>query len=209
MDNVYKTRKEAADILGITFPTLYKLAENNEIETVKIGSVQKYNIEKYMRKIKMDNPNKRNICYCRVSSKKQRGDLERQEQYMEKRYPNYEIVSDIGSGLNYNRTGLNRIIRLAINGEINELVVAYKDRLMRFGYELVENLIKNYSNGKIVVINKEEEETPINEITKDIISIMNVYVAKVNGLRKYKKKITKKLKKYDPTMELSEDEKEE
>ncbi|NBP16244.1 IS607 family transposase, partial [bacterium] len=67
--------------------------------------------------------------------------------------------------------------------------VAYKDRLSRFGFEMIEWLIEKYSNGKIIVINKTEEKTPTEEITKDIISIMNVYVAKINGLRKYKKEI--------------------
>ena len=66
---------------------------------------------------------------------------------------------------------------------------------MRFGYEIIENLIKKYSKGEIKIINQTEEETPEEEITKDILSIMNVYVAKINGLRKYKKKITNEIKK--------------
>lgn len=69
------------------------------------------------------------------------------------------------------------------------MVIAYKDRLARFGYDMVERLIKDYSNGKIIVVNKDEEETPTEELTKDIVSIMNVYVAKINGLRKYKRKM--------------------
>lgn len=58
---------------------------------------------------------------------------------------------------------------------------------------MIEWLIKKYSNGKIIIINKEEEETPVEELTKDIISIMNVYVAKVNGLRKYKTHIKEEI----------------
>ena len=82
----------------------------------------------------------------------------------------------------------------AINGEIEELVIAYKDRLTRFGYEMIEWLISKYSNGKIIIINKTEEETPVEELTNDIVSIMNVYVAKVNGLRKYKTHIKEEIK---------------
>lgn len=114
---------------------------------------------------------------------------------MKEKYPNHEIITDIGSGLNYNRIGLDKIIELAISGEINELVIAHKDRLARFGYELIENIIKKYSNGKIVIINSEEEKTPYDEITKDILSIMNVYVAKINGLRKYKTEMIGEIKK--------------
>ena len=113
---------------------------------------------------------------------KQKYDLDRQIKYMRDKYPENEIIYDIGSGLNYNRKGLRRIIDMAINGEINELVIAYKDRLTRFGYEIIEYLIEKYSGGKIKIINKKEEETPTEEITKDIIAIMNVYVAKINGL---------------------------
>ena len=105
---------------------------------------------------------------------------------MKIKYPNYIIIKDIGSGLNYNRNGLLEIIDKAIKGEINELVIAHKDRLTRFGFELIENIIKKYSKGKIVIVNKQNNETPTEELTKNIIAIMNIYVAKVNGLRKYK-----------------------
>ena len=87
------------------------------------------------------------------------------------------------------------IMEKAINGEIEELVIAYKDRLTRFGYEMIELLIKKYSNERIIIINKEEEETPVEELTKDIVSIMNVYVAKVNGLRKYMTHIKEEIEK--------------
>jgi putative resolvase len=194
MDN-YKTRKDACNILGIHYTTLYRLAEKEEIESIKIGSRQLYNVNKYLKKLKVENENKKNICYCRVSSAKQKEDLERQITYMKEKYPNHEIIKDIGSGLNMNREGLKKIIDMSINGEINELVITYKDRLARFGYEMIERLIKEYSGGKIIIINKKEEETPTEEITKDIMSIMNVYVAKVNGLRKYKNQIKEEIKK--------------
>lgn len=76
---------------------------------------------------------------------------------MKKLYPTNEIISDIGSGLNMNRKGLNKIIEMAINGEIEELIIAYKDRLARFGYEMIENLINKYSKGKITILNNREE----------------------------------------------------
>jgi putative resolvase len=69
-------------------------------------------------------------------------------------YPNYKIIEDIGSGINFNRKGIRKIIDLAINNKINKVVVAYKDRLTRFGFELIEDIIKKYSNGIIEIINK-------------------------------------------------------
>ena len=197
MNNSYLTRKDATKILGIHYHTLYKLAEKKEIETVKIGSRQLYNVNKYLQSKKIININqvRRKICYCRVSSSKQKEDLNRQIEQMTKKYPEYELIKDIGSGLNMNREGLTKIIDYAIKGEIEILVIAYKDRLVRFGYEMIERLIKEYSGGIIRIENAKEEETPMVELSKDIVSIMNVYVAKMNGLRKYKKLITNDIKK--------------
>lgn len=199
MNNSYMTRKDASSMLGIHYLTLYKLAEKKEIETVKIGSRQLYNVNKYLQSKKIMNINqiRRKVCYCRVSSLKQKEDLNRQIEQMTKKYPEYELIKDIGSGLNMNREGLNKIIDYAIKGEIEILVIAYKDRLVRFGYEMIERIIKEYSNGIILVENKKEEETPMIELSKDIVSIMNVYVAKMNGLRKYKKLMTDDIKKIE------------
>ena len=107
---------------------------------------------------------------------------------MKTKYPTYIIIEDIGSGLNLNKRGINKIIHLAIKGKINELVVAYKDRLTRFGFELIEELITKYSNGKISILYKSEEISQEEELVKDIMAIMNVYVAKINSLRRYKNK---------------------
>jgi predicted site-specific integrase-resolvase len=106
---------------------------------------------------------------------------------MIKKYPKHEIIEDIGSGLNLNKRGIKRIIKLGIEGKINELVIAYKDRLTRFGYELIEDIIKDYSRGKIIVINETKKIKPDEELVNDVMSLMNVYVAKMNGLRKYNK----------------------
>ena len=193
MDGFMK-RGDASKALKIHYHTLHKLADNKEIEVITIGNKKFYNVKKYLdNKGLILSPPKRNVCYCRVSSSKQREDLERQIKFMQDLYPSYEIIFDIASGLNYNRKGLKKILDYASKNELGELVVAYKDRLTRFGFELIEWMIKKMSNGKIKVLNNNEELTPQEEITKDIISIMNIYVAKHNGLRKYKKEIVKQL----------------
>jgi hypothetical protein len=78
----------------------------------------------------------------------------RQKTQMQQLYPSYIIIEEIGSGLNLNKKGIKKIIKLAIAGKINELVVAYRDRLTRFGFELIEELIKDYSKGKIITLNE-------------------------------------------------------
>ena len=97
------------------------------------------------------------------------------------------IITDIASGLNFNRPGLNKIIKMALNKEVDEIIVTYKDRLARFGFELLENILKESSNGKITVLNN-NDDSPEEELTKDLVSIINVFSAKLNGMRKYKTK---------------------
>lgn len=182
----YVPRNEVLKILGIHRNTLLNMANRGDIEYIIIGNKHYYNLNKYLSKGKIVNVTRKNICYCRVSSRKQKDDLNRQISYMKSKYPNYRIIYDIGSGLNFKRKGLNEIIDIAIKGELNELIIAYKDRLALFGYELIDNIITKYSDGKIIVTEISEEKTPNEELVDDVISIMNIYVAKVNGLRKYK-----------------------
>jgi len=188
-------QKEALKTLHVHYHTLVAMGERQEIDTIRVGRKIFYNLDKYLRDQGVKpKKNIRKICYCRVSSSKQKEDLERQIEQMTEAYPKYELITDVGSGLNFKRKGLQKIIDYGIRGEIEEVVIAYKDRLARIGFEMIEMIINNYSNGKITILNKDEEETPEEEITKDIISIMNIYVAKINGLRKYKTKIKKYMK---------------
>ena len=194
MTDNYVSRKELIKVLKIHYHTVYNLVKNNKIETIKVGNISKYNLGKYIldNKIEIQKSIKKKICYCRVSSRKQEGDLERQIEIMKINYPEYEIITDIGSGLNLKRKGLEKIIDMSIKGEIEEVIVTYKDRLARFGYDLIEMILKKYSNAKITIINKNEKQTSDEELVKDIISIMNVYVAKINGMRSHQLNLIKK-----------------
>lgn len=190
----FVTPKKACEILGVHYKTLYNWEESNKIETVRMpGGKRLYNVQKYIEdniNIKKIKKKRLNICYCRVSTYGQKDDLLRQIEYMKEKYPNYIIIKDIGSGLNFRRRGLKRIIDFAIKGEVEEVVITYKDRLCRFGFELITHIIETYSNGKITILNK-ENLSPNEEITKDLLSILNVFSARVNGLRKYKNQIRK------------------
>ena len=198
MEN-FKGGKQAAEILGVHQRTLYLWEKKGLIETVRTpGNKRLYNVNKFLEDNKckenicnnlddLDKETRLNIAYIRVSSQNQKDDLERQKQLMVYKFPNHIIIEDIGSGLNLNKRGIRKIIHLAIEGKINELVVAHRDRLTRFGFELIEEIINKYSKGKIVILSEPEKLDPEEEIVKDIMSIMNVYVAKINGLRKYKK----------------------
>lgn len=219
----YVGGKQASQILGVHQRTLHNWDANGKIETIRTeGGKRMYNVDKYIRthKTKMvDDPDcvndldeldkvktKLNIAYVRVSSYGQRDDLERQKEMVQDLYPNHLIVKDIGSGINLNRRGLRKIIRLAIMGRINEVVIAYKDRLARFGFELIEDIIKEYSNGVITIINSTDVVEPEEELASDVLQIMNVFVARMNGMRKYnksKKKTKKQIKQIKKTIKTN------
>lgn len=203
MSKKYVGGKEASKLLGVHQRTLYQWEEKGLIKTIRTpGGKRLYNVVDFLKEkeckdddncIKdldeLDNfEEKLNLSYVRVSSIGQKDDLERQKKLILDKYPNHKMISDIGSGINFNRPGIRKIIKLAIEGKINELVIAYKDRLTRFGYELIESFIKDYSNGKIIIIYKKDDMEPEEELVKDVLQLMNVFVAKMNGLRKYKKK---------------------
>ncbi len=201
MTSNYLGSKEACQQLGVHPRTLYNWEEKGKIDIIRTpGGKRLYNVEKYIKdqkiitknidenEIENENIEKLKIIYTRVSSISQKDDLERQKNYMQKRYPNHLLIEDIGSGLNFNRRGLRKIIKYAISGKIEEIVVAYKDRLTRFGFELIEDLIKEYSGGKIIILHKNKDLEPEEELVKDMLQIMNIFTAKMNGLRKYKEK---------------------
>lgn len=197
--------KQASELLNVHQRTLYQWDKKGWIETIRTpGGKRLYNVDKYLREYgnikeeievlnekdldKLDKKKgKLKISYVRVSSRSQIDDLERQKEMIKKSYPDHIMIEDIGSGINLDRRGLRKIINLAIAGKVEEVVIAYKDRLTRFGYNLIEDLIKDYSNGKIVVLNKKDNQTPEEEMAKDVLQIMNIFVAKMNGMRKYKK----------------------
>jgi excisionase family DNA binding protein len=183
--------KEAMKILGVHNQTLYRWADLGKIDIVRTpGNDRLFNVEKFLKDNNLVNKteNKRKICYCRVSNLGQKEELEKQVQFMKNKYPNYEIIKDICSGINYRRKGLVKIIDLAIKGEIDELVIISKDKLCRIGYELIELMIEKYSNGKIIVLNTDNKDGN-EEVVNELVQIINVFSSKINGLRKYTKLI--------------------
>jgi predicted site-specific integrase-resolvase len=183
----YVGGKIAVAKLGISLNTLRAYADEGVIEAIKTpGGARRYNIDKYLREYRNKVTDRKCIVYCRVSSHGQADDLQRQVEHMSAKYPGFEVVTDIGSGINFERKGLQQIIDYAIQGKLEKLAVAYKDRLCRIGYSLIEYILTKYSNTEIIV-DTETDETVNEEIAGDLMQIITVYTAKINGMRKYKK----------------------
>lgn len=130
------------------------------------------------------------IGYCRVSSIKQKDDLERQVEavsyYLTAQGNPFEIITDIGSGINYNKKGLQSLIRRIQLGEIEKVVILYKDRLLRFGIELVEYFASLY--GCSIEIIDSTEKTEEQELVEDMIQIVTVFACRLQGKRENKAK---------------------
>ena len=141
---------------------------------------------------KLENKIRKNIIYCRVSSQNQKNDLLKQIEFVKQFCYNSgkiydDIYVDVGSGLNYNRKNFIKLLDEITNGSIDEIIIAHKDRLVRFGFEMVKMLCDKY-NTKLLIIN-EEKLSPSEEMVQDLISIVHVFSSRLYGLRKYKNKI--------------------
>ncbi|MDD4089038.1 MAG: IS607 family transposase [Tissierellia bacterium] len=139
---------------------------------------------------------KKVIGYCRVSSQKQKDDLDRQienvKTYMIAKGYSFEVITDIGSGINYNKKGLNQLIDMITNSEVEKIVILYKDRLLRFGFEIIENLCNKY--GTTIEIIDNTEKTEDQELVEDLIQIITVFSCRLQGRRSNKaKKMIKEL----------------
>ncbi len=127
------------------------------------------------------------IIYCRISSKKQSDDLERQIEYCRSKFPDHELLSDIASGINFKRKNLQAILERAMQGNLKEVVVAHKDRLCRFGFDLIESIFK-LTNTKLIVLNQDNECTKPSteqELAEDLLSIVHIYSCRQMGKRRY------------------------
>jgi len=124
---------------------------------------------------------KQTLLYARVSSNHQKADLERQTQVLLTAYPQGQLITDIGSGLNFKRRGLQTLLESVYNGSVETIVVTYRDRLTRFNYELFEWICRKH-NTKLMVLNSISDSTTT-ELSEDLLSIITVFVAKNNGQR--------------------------
>ena len=188
--------REFQKIIGLKYRSAYALAESAQIKTLTTPSGQRlYNRQSIIDYIN-DHTNlpqeeqkqpKHNFVYCRVSSKKQEDDLQRQIRLAKSSFPDFQIISDIGSGINWKRKGLKTILGCAIKGNIGELVVFHRDRLSRFAFGLIEFIIKT-TGGKITIVNNDSEKSSEQELSEDLMSIVHIFSCKQMGKRRYKQK---------------------
>lgn len=195
MDDEHLSIKDTRRLLGVTTETLRKWANSGKIRFSQTPTGRKlYNKQDVLNIINrtqiQTKPQKRKITYCRVSSQSQKDDLERQKEFFRLNYPKHDLVTDIGSGINWNREGLQTILEQSMLGNVSEVVVANRDRLCRFAFELIEFVLSK-KGVKLIVLNSDSKESTIDhELSDDILSIIHVYSCRQTGFRRYSKKST-------------------
>ena len=199
---------KAANLTWICTTTLRKLADSGKIETYKTPSGhRKFSIdaiyemsrnmvssgensfESKSKEVESDKIEQTNYIYARVSSKKQSDDLERQISFIKERVDSdkFILIQDIGSGINFKRRCLQTILDRCLSKTIGTVVIAHKDRLCRFGFELIESIIIK-SGGKLEIINSSIDKSPEQELSEDLLSIIHIFSCRQMERRKYNKK---------------------
>lgn len=184
---------EFAKSLGVSIQTLRNWDKEGKLKPTYITeNGYRYYSEDLLNKFRnIKNVNqimKKNILYARVSTKNQKDDLDRQidnlKQYAYSKGYSFEIITDIGSGINYKKEGLLKMITLIERGEIERIIVLYKDRLIRFGYDLIEYICK-LNNTKIEIVDNSTISKE-QELTEDLIQIITVFANRLYGTRSKK-----------------------
>ena len=188
--------KTFAEMIGVSVKTLQRWDREGILKAYRTPTNRRYYTDKqyaeYTGTSTEENKKGKIIIYTRVSSNSQKEDLKNQIEFL-KEYANAkgiivdEILEDIGSGLNYNRKKWNQLIERCVNREISVILIAHKDRFIRFGYEWFERFLQ--STGTEIIVVNNEKMSPEQELINDLASIIHVFSCRIYGLRKYKNKI--------------------
>ena len=149
----------------------------------RVGKIKSKRTEGGHRRFWVEQSIRVGVCYCRVSSSKQKDDLRRQVAAKREAYPGHEVIEDIGSGINFRRKGLNALLERVLRGSVSEVVVAHRDRLARFGFDLIEWLCVR-SGTRVVVLDGAVAE-PQTKLCADLVSIITVFACRIQGRRRY------------------------
>ena len=184
----------AAKELGVHPATLRRWEEEGKIDPPErtTGGGRRYDLAKLRHLAPHQAPSSRTtLAYARVSTTGQKDDLTRQvallESFCAAHLWTYEVLTDVGSGLNYRKRGLRQLINRICSGEVGRLVLSHKDRLLRFGSELVFSLCEHFSV-EVIIINASEDSTFEEDLANDVIEIVTVFSARLYGSRSQKNK---------------------
>lgn len=190
MDKLYRIG-QAAQLLGVSASTLRRWEREGKITSHRTeGKHRLYRLSQFnISKSKQSVRDRKTIAYARVSSSDEKADLERQkkvlEMYCASQGWKFELVTDLGSGMNYYKKGLKKLLNAVLEGNVGRLVITHKDRLLRFGAELVFALCEA-REVEVVIINAGIDTKFEEELAKDVLEIITVFSARLYGSRSRK-----------------------
>ena len=177
---------EVSEITGLAQSTLRLMHRKGELVPAKIssGGTRYYSDEQIKEYMGIETVSKRIVIgYARVSSRKQEDDLNKQienlKTYMFAKGYSFEMITDIGSSVNYSRNGLTKLLERIHNGEVSKVVVLYKDRLVRFGFELLETVCR-LNDCEIEIVDN-TPKTNEEELVNDLVKAVNVFGSELKG----------------------------
>jgi putative resolvase len=180
---------EAAEVLGVSITTLRRWEAAGKLAAEHTaGGHRRYDLAKLRPELfrAVDQGKRKTIAYARVSSPDQKDDLERQQQllqrYCTRQGWTFDVVADLGSGVNYHKKGLKRLVSDMLDGEVGRLVITHKDRLLRFGAEIVFAICEA-KNVEVVILNQGEDTGFEEDLAKDVQEIATVFGARLYGSR--------------------------
>ncbi|WER45223.1 IS607 family transposase [Cupriavidus sp. WKF15] len=192
MSRMMVSIQEAAEFLGVSAPTLRRWEREGKLipDERTAGGRRRYDLARLRpEQFHTPDPARRTVAYARVSSHDQKDDLERQKQVLElycaRQGWTFEVIGDLGSGMNYHKKGLKRLLGAIIEGAVGRLVITHKDRLLRFGAELVFAICEA-KNVEVVILNQGEDTTFEEDLAKDVLEIITVFSARLYGSRSRK-----------------------
>ncbi len=183
---------EAAEKLGVSVKTIRRWADGGKIRSYRTPSGhRRFYVSDLLRiSAKPRKHERKTINYARVSSHDQKDDLERQAQVLEQlcvaKGWEYETIKDLGSGLNYKKKGLNKLIKLILTNQVERLVITHKDRLLRFGAELIFAMCDEFQTEVVIINNSKSEKSFEYELVRDMIELVTVFSARLYGSRSRK-----------------------
>jgi len=175
--------------LGVSVATIRRWDKLGKLpsEFRTVGNHRRFSSQKIS---KISSPKPRlNICYARVSSHDQKKDLETQAIYLSDHCKSLNlehiVIKDLGSGLNFKKKGLNKLLSLILSGDVATVFVSNKDRLLRFGSELVVKIAAQFNTS--IIFTEDKPQSFEQTLAKDVLEIITVFSARLYGSRSHKK----------------------
>lgn len=187
---------QAAEYVGASPTTLQRRDRQGKLTAQRTGTGRRYytkdQLDKFLGRVSDEGGHGSVVIYARVSSYGQKDDLSRQVEHLKIRasemgFDDYVVMTDIGSGMNYKRKNWNKI--LDPNFQVSFLLITYKDRFVRFGYDWFSDLLKSQGT-KIIITDNNPCMSPEQELVDDLLAIIQVFSSRVHGLRKYRKEVS-------------------